>query len=264
VTGARRGIGRETAVALARAGLRVAVTSSRPGEPVTRAVGGTARGLDATVDAIRKAGGEALALELDLLDRAGIARVVAEVADTWGRIDVLVNNAIYQGDGSQTAIAETDFEALERVFQGSVVNTLFLTCEVLRRAGSTPVTVVNVGSASGKRSPSLPFGSGGVALSYAASKAALHRIAPLLQDEYGRHRVRAFTVNPGFVRTEALLETVGDIPGAARPEMPAEVIRWLATSPDADDLLGQYLDAAPLYDRIGPELAEHPSGLTAP
>ena len=256
VTGARRGIGRETAVALASAGFRVAVTSSRPREAVTRASGGTARGLQATVEAIREVGGTALALELDLLDRPGIARVVAEVVATWGRIDVLVNNAIYQADGSQTTIADTDFDALERVLLGSVVNTLFLTREVLHRAGTATVTVVDVGSASGRRSPPLPFGSGGVAFSYAASKAALHRIAPLLQAEYGRHRVRAFTVNPGVVRTEALLETLGDLPGAARPEMPAEVIRWLVTSPDADELLGQYLDAAPLHERIRGEHVE--------
>lgn len=249
VTGARRGIGRATALAFAEAGYRVVVTSSRPDEPVTTVSGTVSSGLDDTGREIRARGAEVLPLTLDLLDRSQIREAVRTVVDRWGRVDVLVNNAIYQEQGSQTSMAATDFDALERIFTGQVVNTLFLTLEVLNQPSTgAPRTVVDIGSAAGVRRPHAAMGNGGPAFSYSASKAALHRIAPYLHVEYGPEKVRAFVLNPGVVRTEALLDTVGEIAGAMDPSVPAQVIRWLATSPEADTLAGQYLDSADVYE----------------
>jgi NAD(P)-dependent dehydrogenase (short-subunit alcohol dehydrogenase family) len=143
-----------------------------------------------------------------------------------------------------------DIDAFERMIVGEVVNTTYLSARVLEVSPASPVTIVNVGSAAADFVPPAPIGSGGFAFSYAADKAALHRLAPFLQLEYGS-RVRAFTLNPGTVRTERLLERLGDIPGAAPPSMPAAVIRWLALDPAADAHLGAYLHASKLAAEFG-------------
>lgn len=242
VTGARRGIGRATALALGEAGMRVAVTCR------------TAGGLSDTVAEIEAAGGSALAVELDLSDRCSIARALDRVFDTWGGLDVLVNNALCDQPGSQDLIAGMDVSAFETMIIGEVVNTSYLTRQALdRRAASPPagpLTVINVGSAAAEHVPPQPYGRGGWAFSYSASKAALHRLAPFLQLEYAE-RVRAFTVDPGFVRTEALLERLGDIPHGAPPSLPAAVIRWLAVDPSADAHRGGYLHAQQVASDLG-------------
>ena len=82
VTGASKGLGRAIAIRLGRAGCRVAVNyhSDRAGA-------------EATVSAIRDAGGEAIALGADVTDEAAVRGLVAEIARVWGPVDILVNNA---------------------------------------------------------------------------------------------------------------------------------------------------------------------------
>lgn len=240
VTGARVGIGRATAVALGGRPMRVAVSSRSGLGPSADSVPGS---LGSVVEEIGAAGGEGLGVALDLSDRKSIDAALDAVEDRWGPVDILVNNALCDQAGSQELIGRMDVEAFEAMIVGEVVNTTYLTREVLNRAADRQVTVVNVGSGAAGYVPPAPIGEGGFAFSYAASKAALHRLAPFLQLEYGPARVRAFTVDPGFVRTERLLERLGDVPGAASPSVPAAVIRWLATEAEADSHLGGYLSA---------------------
>jgi NAD(P)-dependent dehydrogenase (short-subunit alcohol dehydrogenase family) len=241
VTGARRGIGRATAVALGQAGMRVAVASR------------TVSGLADTVGDVEAAGGSALPVELDLSERASIDAALEQVHRAWGSLDVLVNNALCEQPGSQDLIAEMDFAAFETMIVGEVVNTAYLTRQALdRRAGASgPLTVINVGSAAADHVPPSPYGEGGFAFSYSASKAALHRLAAFVQLEYGPQKVRAFTINPGVVRTEALLEHLGEIPGSAPASLPAAVIKWLAVDPAADAHLGGYLHAQKMASDLG-------------
>ncbi|HET6875686.1 MAG TPA: SDR family oxidoreductase [Acidimicrobiales bacterium] len=241
VTGARRGIGRATAVALAQTGMRVAVTSR------------TVSGLADTVDDIEAAGGSALPIELDLSNRASIDATLEQVHRAWGPLDVLVNNALCEQPASQDLIAQMDFAAFETMIAGEVVNTSYLTRQAIayRPDTSGPLTVIVVGSAAADHVPPKPYGQGGFAFSYSASKAALHRLAAFLQLEYGLPKVRAFTINPGVVRTEALLEHLGDIPGSAPASLPAAVIKWLAVDPAADAHLGGYLHAQTIAADLG-------------
>src|SRR3954454_1854896 len=82
VTGGSSGIGQATAIAFGREQARVAITYR-----------GNTDGAEATVNAIADAGGHAIAVRLDLADRDSIRAAVGEVADRWGGVDVLVNNA---------------------------------------------------------------------------------------------------------------------------------------------------------------------------
>lgn len=245
VTGGRRGIGHSTAIALAERGMRVAITSRSYGPGPH----GETPDFGDIAPSGERPGGAGMKVRMDLSDRASIDAAVDSVLRTWGTIDVLVNNALCDQPGSQALIDETDFGAFETMIVGEVVNTAYLTKLVLEKA-SRPLTVVNVGSAAADHVPARPVRAGGWAFSYAASKAALHRLTPFLQLEYG-NRIRAFTVNPGYVRTEALLERLGDVPGSAPPEVPAAVIAWLATSPAADAHVGGYLHANEIAALIG-------------
>jgi NAD(P)-dependent dehydrogenase (short-subunit alcohol dehydrogenase family) len=253
VTGASRGIGKACAIHLARAGYDVAVAARTltEGEGRSDQDPGVAipGGLDTTVAGIEAEGGAGLAVRMDLMDRQTLTDGVAEVLDRFGRIDLLLNNAIYQGRGAMESFLDLQDDDLQRLFEGNVFAQLALLRDVLpgmleRGSG----TVMNMISATAHVTPPAPVGKGGWGVAYAMSKAALERVANVLQVEYQEHGLRFFSIDPGRVITEA-----AEARGAgkefdrffqgATPEIIGAAIAWLATSPEADDLLGQIVFA---------------------
>jgi NAD(P)-dependent dehydrogenase (short-subunit alcohol dehydrogenase family) len=101
-------------------------------------------------------------------------------------------------------------------------------------------TIVNVTSHTATADPPGPVGEGGWGLAYAASKAALHRFAPLLAVELGDRGIRAYNLDPGYVETErqkvnaSALGLTGRYQGAP-PSVPAAAIAWLAEGPEGVD-----------------------------
>ena len=131
VTGATRGIGRVIALELAQRGFAVVVTGrtlkegegdlGAPGKP--ELVPGS---IESTVAEIEAAGGRALGARLDLLDRASIDAAMAQTLATFGRLDVLVNNAVYQGPELMLPLAQFSMQAAEDNFLGTVINPVYL------------------------------------------------------------------------------------------------------------------------------------------
>lgn len=245
VTGATRGIGRATAIALAEAGWDVAVTGRTRREGEGRDDSDTGEGralpgsLESTAGEVRAAGGRALELVADLHDHAALRRAVAAVADDWGGVDLLVNNAVDTGPGSMVRTVDLTVAQLESKLAANVVAPFVLIEAVLpgmleRRQGM----IVNVTSATATEDPPGPVGEGGWGLAYAASKAASHRFAPLIAVELGGRGIRAVNVDPGYVSTERqqvnarALGLHGRYLGAP-PSAPAAAIAWLAGNPDA-------------------------------
>jgi NAD(P)-dependent dehydrogenase (short-subunit alcohol dehydrogenase family) len=247
VTGASRGIGKAAAIDLAAAGYDVAIAARTLTEGTGRtdddglAIPG---GLDTTAARIEEEGGRALMVQMDLLDRSSVEAAADATLEAFGRIDCLVNNAIYQGSGVLDLFLDLDEADLHKLFEGNVFAQLVL----LRRVLPVMIeggggTVVNMVSGAGFDQPPAKVGKGGWSMGYAMTKAAFGRVAPLLHVEHGDQSIRAFGVEPGFVLTEKTEATGRAAKYAehftpATPDVIGRCIRWLVTDPEADELLG--------------------------
>ncbi|UGQ42237.1 SDR family NAD(P)-dependent oxidoreductase [Rhodococcus aetherivorans] len=267
VTGASRGIGRETALAFARAGFDVAVTARTVREgrgtvpPRTRRDGdepiAVPGSLETTAAAIESLGVRALSVPMDLLDVDSVRAAGRRVLDVWGRIDVLVNNAYAQTSGNMDRLLDIDLADAAAMVEGNYLHQLALIQTVLpamlARGGGVVIDLV---SGSAAIDPPAPPGEGGWGLSYAASKAAFARVAGMINAEYRARGVRAFNLSPGFVVTESgrarggtrAVEDAGF--DAVPATVPADAAVWLATVPDADRLLGKVVWAPTLIERM--------------
>ena len=234
VTGATRGIGRGIALALGRLGHTVVITGRTltEGTGINPANGHPLPGsLTTTAAEIEAAGGRCVPLVNDVLDLDRAAPLVDEIVTTCGRLDVLVNNAVYVGPGNDCVFTDSDPDDVVRRVTGNLTAPLLLTHAFLRHALSrdahprlgSRAWLIDVTSDAGRRTPERLAGRGGWSLVYAATKGGFHRIADMVAHEYGHHGVRAVNVNPGLVATERVLDSG---PGLA----------WIAehgASPDA-------------------------------
>lgn len=267
MTGATRGIGRQTALTLAAAGFDVAISgrtlaegdgriaprASADDDDVLLPVEGS---LEATARDVVALGAECLVLPMDLTDPASIRDAVDRLHQQWAVLDVLVNNAFVHRP--QQALLDLTPESLRASWEGNFLNQVLLTQQVLapmlvRGAG----IIVNMASSSATNDPPAGPGEGGWGLGYASSKAAFGRLAGSINAEVGDRGIRAFNVDPGFVVTESALARGGteDIARSggypsADPAASGKVIAWLATSPDADRFLGKVIWAPKLADSL--------------
>lgn len=264
VTGATRGIGRQTAIALAAAGFDVAIAgrtvAEGDGRIAPRASSGTQAdanllpvvgSLAVTAEAIGAVGAECLQVPMDLADADSIRGAVASVHATWGVLDVLVNNAFVHLP--QESFGDLTEDALRRTWEGNFYHQVLLTQAVLEpMLARGRGTIVNMASSSATNDPPSGPGKGGWGLGYASSKAAFGRIAGSVNAEYADRGIRAFNVDPGFVVTESALARGGtDAIGqsgypSADPAASGTVIAWLAASADADRFLGKVIWAPKL------------------
>lgn len=255
VTGASRGIGRQTAIVLARDGWDVAFTArtvvegtgtvpARHGDEGVRVEGSLAT----TAALIAATGARALPVPMDLLDLASVRAAAAVVLNEWGRVDLLVNNAIAHVHGGHERLLAQDLAVAEQMVRGNYLHQLALVQAVLpgmveRGSG----TIVQMASGSATTDPPAPPDEGGWGLAYAASKAAVGRLAGAVNAEYLSRGIRAFNVDPGFVVTEAMRARGGaeDIEEKgfelAPDDAAGRVIAWLARDPAADSFLGKVI-----------------------
>lgn len=180
VTGGSSGIGRAVAETLARAGAAVAVTGRRA-EP-----------LQATVEAIEAAGGQALAIPGDVRDEQHAADAVAATVETFGGLTILVNNAGVIGAGP---LETTTVEEWDRLMDVDLKGPfLFARAAIPHLKAQKGAAVVNVSSVAGTR----PYA--GIA-PYCVAKAGLDRFTECLALELAPAGVRVNAINPGVVKT---------------------------------------------------------------
>lgn len=253
VTGASRGIGAAAALAFARAGWRVAITARTQSEgqkfdhQLRRPDGRTMAGsLQTTAAAVQGAGAEVFAHPMDLMAAASLDAAADAVLARFGRVDVLINNAVYQDREQNALLMALDDGALERTLWGNVVAPAHLVRRLLpAMIAQGGGQIVNVSSGAGKSDPPFAADRGGWGFAYGASKAALARLSGCLNREHGAQGIRAFSVDPGLVSTEAVTAALGDGGvleqryGAMKPAAIAAALLWLVTDPRAAALAEQ-------------------------
>ena len=182
VTGSSRGIGRSIAEHLARAGARVIISSRK------------ADACEGVAQAIRSAGGDALAIAANIGDKAQLEHLVTETRRRCGKIDVLVCNAAsnpYYG-----AMANMPDEAFSKILQNNIVSNHWLASLVLpEMAQRKEGAVIIVSSIGGLKGTS-------VLGAYAISKAADMQLARNLAVEWGPSNIRINCIAPGLVKTD--------------------------------------------------------------
>ena len=185
VTGAGRGIGAATAIALAEAGADVVISSR------------TAEQLEAVADKVREAGRRALVVPADLSDLDAVADLAAAAHDEFGRVDTVVNNV---GGTIPNAFLDTDADYLEEAFRFNVSTAHALSRAavpfMLKGPDDAQKAIVNISSMMGRAS-------GRGYLAYGTAKAALAHWARLAARDLAP-RIRVNGIAVGSVSTSAL------------------------------------------------------------
>ena len=211
VTGASRGIGAATAIALAAEGAHVVLTAR------------TARDLETVEQVIFDAGGSAPIAPLDLTETDAIARLAAAVEERWGKLDTLILNAATLG--SLAAVPAIDPKELARTLTLNVSAPAAMIAAfdgLMRRAKAA--RVIGVTSSVG-RTPRAYWGS------YGASKAAFETLLGAYGDEMAQvSRVRVAILDPGATRTAMRARAYpGEDPASVKePSVVADRITRLA------------------------------------
>jgi NAD(P)-dependent dehydrogenase (short-subunit alcohol dehydrogenase family) len=213
VTGASRGIGAATALALAKTGHHVLVTARTEG------------GLEATETAIHEAGGTATIAPFDIADGEAIDRLAEAVAGRWGKLDVLVLNAGTLGE--LMPLGHMEPKAFETLFSTNVTANWRLLRAFDRLLKASPAADVVALSSSVAAAPRAYWGP------YAASKAALVSLVQTYGLEVAAiSNVRTHIYNPGATATKMRAKAYPgeDQSSLRRPEAAAEdIVALLAT-----------------------------------
>lgn len=183
VTGASKGIGAGIALGLAAAGAAVGVNYA-----------GDESGAKATVDAIVKAGGKAIAVQGDVSRSGDVKRVFEAVHSAFGGFDVLVNNAGVFAFEPLENVTEAEFH---REFSTNVLAPILTTQEALKYFPAAGGSVINISSiVSENPAPQAAV--------YAATKGAVDTLTGVLAKELGARKIRVNTVAPGVTNTEGV------------------------------------------------------------
>ncbi len=219
VTGGSRGIGRAIALELAAGGARVVLTCQRD---LARA--------EATAEEIRRNGGQAIPLKMDVLEADEVKALAERVSTEFAGADILVNNAGVIKDALFPFMKEEDWDyVLDVDLKGAFRVTRALIRGMLHKSAGRIVNVVSVSGISGHAGQA----------NYSAAKGGLIAFTKALALELAQRGITVNAVAPGLVDTEIIAhlkeearrEFLGRIPMArfAKPEEVAAVVGFLAS-----------------------------------
>lgn len=237
ITGGSRGVGAATARLAAAKGYDVAI-SYVANEPAALAV----------VADVQAAGRRALAVQADSADPEQVAALFAAIDRTFGRIDVLVNNAGVLA--TQSRLEDLGFDRMQRIFAVNAIGPMLCAQQAVKRMAyrhnGSGGAVINVSSGAAR------LGSPNEYIDYAASKGALETFTIGFAKEVAREGIRVNCVRPGHIYTD--MHASGGEPGrvdrvkdsipmgrGGQPEEVAQAILWLAGA-EASFVTGTFLD----------------------
>jgi NAD(P)-dependent dehydrogenase (short-subunit alcohol dehydrogenase family) len=228
VTGAGRGIGREYALMLAAHGAKVVVNDLGGARDGTGASSGPAQDV---VDEIRKAGGEVSLNGADVSDFAGASEMIAQAIQSYGRLDVLVNNAGILRDRMLVNMTEAEWDAVIKVhLKGTFAPAHHAAAywrDRAKRGEQVDARIINTTSVSGI------YGNAGQT-NYGAAKAGIAAFTIIAARELGRYGITVNAIAPGALTrlTEDLGMGRGTDEEKARlhPRWIAPIVTWLAST----------------------------------
>lgn len=238
VTGAGRGLGREYALSLARNGAMVVVNDLGVG-PDGGDDGSTPAA--AVVKDIEQEGGRAVSNADDVASWEGSRRLVASALDSFGRLDVLVNNAGILRDRMVVSMTEAEWDDVVRIHLKGTFSTMHHAAaywrERSKQGDEIDARVINTTSASGL------YGNSGQS-NYAAAKAGVAMLTLVAADELGRYGVTVNAVAPGaLTRLTAGLEMAEDRKAQFGADRVAPLVTWLA-SPMSSGVSGEIFECS--------------------
>jgi NADP-dependent 3-hydroxy acid dehydrogenase YdfG len=181
VTGASSGIGEATAIALAAAGVKVAIAARR------------SERLETLTQRIQQNGGEALPITADVANEAQVQDMVSATKDKWGRVDILVNNA---GVMLLGPVYQANTEDWRRMFDVNVLGLMYATHAILPlMKAQGEGHIVNISSVAGR------VANAGTGV-YNATKWAVGAFSESLRKEVHKDKIRVTIIEPGLVATE--------------------------------------------------------------
>ncbi len=223
ITGAGGGIGREHALAFAAEGARVVVNDLGGARDGTGASGSMA---DRVAAEIVAAGGQAIANHDSVTDPDGCARMVAAAVNTWGKLDVVVNNAGILRDRTFAKMTPAEWDAVIDVHLTGTRNVVRAALDALKKQGGS---IINTSSYSGL------IGNFGQS-NYGAAKAGIYGLSRVLALELRKHGVTVNCIAPvAKTRMTQDLEFVSD---QLLPQQISPIVVYLA-SDRAQDITGQ-------------------------
>jgi citronellol/citronellal dehydrogenase len=229
VTGSSRGIGKVIALQLAQDGANIAVCAR---SETTGTLPGT---IGETAAEVEKLGRKALAVKLDLALDEDLKAVIDRTMETFGRIDILVNNAVIVGPRRKFVGGEADFLDLAyRVnIRGPFVLAQMASSKMAEQGGGT---VINISSGAARhpappKSPATEAELDSMDPSYGISKAALDRISTGYASELMGANVAVLSISPGLVITERIRQAAirpnVDFSRAEPPDVIAKAVAFL-------------------------------------
>lgn len=200
VTGASRGIGRQIAITLAKAGAVVIVNYN-----------GSSAKAEEVVSEIQAAGGKAEAVQCNVSDFQKAAEFLEYVVKTYGRVDILVNNAGITRDNLLMKMSEEDFDAVISTNLKGAFNCIkHISRQMLKQKSGR---IINISSVSGV------LGNAGQA-NYCASKAGVIGLTKSAARELASRGITVNAVAPGFITTEMTDVLSGSVKEAAVAQIP--------------------------------------------
>ncbi len=217
ITGASQGIGKAFALRFADEGAKVVVVNRRPekGQKVA--------------DEIKAGGGEALAVPADVSDDASVTELAKKVVETYGRIDILINNAaVYYGIGTRPWDSWS-IEDWDRIFAVNARGTWQCSRAVapqMIKQGKGKIIHIASGTADIGYELLLP---------YSCSKAAVITLTKAMARALGQYNINVNCISPGVVQTEATIEMPKDVTGVKIVPPPTRCLPRVA---EPEDMVG--------------------------
>lgn len=241
VTGGGGGVGRVTALRLAAGGAKVTVTDI------------VADAAEASAEAVRAAGGAALAVPADVSDDGQVAVVVARTVEEYGRLDILHNNAAALGEAHRRDrdLVDLTVDVWDTAMAVNARGVMLGCKHAVPAMRSSPPGPQGHGGAIVNTSSVSALVGGDTNAAYGASKAAVVALTRYVATMYGAEGIRCNSVAPGLIMSDIAWAALSEdqlaeraaerlLPWAAEPEDIANVVCWLA-SDEARGITGQTL-----------------------